>query len=255
MRVAGFFAQGGHESGDFNTLKENLNYSWPQLRKVFGRYFPTDASAKAAERKPEVIANIVYNDANRKSKMGNTQPGDGWRFIGRGIFQLTGRTNYTNFGKSVGMTAEEVAAYCETKKGALESACWYWKINNLNAFADKGDIRGMSVRVNGGENGMADRVLRWNNAKAALAAGGLQKTQVVSKPKLDDVLIVPTVDYRQLDIGSKGSDVKEVQKFLKLSADGIFGPATKKAVQSWQRANGEKDTGIITEAQQEKMFK
>ena len=110
-RVAHFLSQCAHESGGFKRLEENLNYSAKALRAVFGRYFgePPKADADEYARNPEMIANRVYNDEYRKYKMGNTEEGDGWRFRGRGLKQLTGRDNYTRFGKSVGMTAEEAA--------------------------------------------------------------------------------------------------------------------------------------------------
>lgn len=167
-RIAGFFAQTSFESGDFNTLEENLNYSWQGLRKTFPRYFPSDAMAQQYHRQPEKIANRVYDDALRTNKLGNTNPGDGWLFRGRGILQITGRWNYTEFGKSIGMTAEAAAEYCGTKRGAFESACWYWKRNNLNAYADKDDIKGMSIAVNGGTHGLSERVARYNRNKIIL---------------------------------------------------------------------------------------
>ena len=138
-RIAGFVAQCAHESTNFTALEENLNYSEAQLLKVFGRYFGPAPKRNAAEyaRKPEMIANYVYMDEFRVSKMGNVNPGDGWLFRGRGLKQLTGRENYTNFGKSIGMTAEEAAVYVATEKGAIESACWFWNRNKLNAVAEK----------------------------------------------------------------------------------------------------------------------
>ena len=127
-RIAGFVAQCAHESTNFTALEENLNYSEASLLKVFGRYFGPSPKRSAAEyaKNPEKIANYVYMDEFRVSKMGNVKPGDGWLFRGRGLKQLTGRENYTNFGKSVGMTAEEAAVYVATEKGAIESACWFW---------------------------------------------------------------------------------------------------------------------------------
>ena len=111
-RMAGFIAQCAHESNNFRSLEENLNYSEDALLRVFGRYFGKAPKASASEyaRNPEMIANRVYNDEFRKYKMGNTQPGDGWMFRGRGLKQLTGRENYTKFGKSVKMTAEQAGA-------------------------------------------------------------------------------------------------------------------------------------------------
>jgi putative chitinase len=164
-RIAGFMSQTAHESGDFQTVVENLNYSWQGLRKTFGKYFKTDEEAKKYHRKPEEIANVVY--ANRMGN-GNTASGDGWRFRGRGLIQLTGRNNMTAFANSIKKTPENAALYCETPKGALESACWFWKTNNLNRFCDANDINGLSRAVNGGTNGLSDRIKRYNDAKAIL---------------------------------------------------------------------------------------
>jgi putative chitinase len=108
-RIAHFISQCAHESNNFRSLEENLNYSKDALLKVFPRYFG-DGKRNAADyaRNPEKIANYVYMDEFRSKagQMGNTQPGDGWRFRGRGLKQLTGRNIYTAFGKSVGMSAE-----------------------------------------------------------------------------------------------------------------------------------------------------
>lgn len=225
-RIAGFFAQGGHESGDFNTLSENLNYSATRLREVFPRYFKTDAAAQAVAHKPEAIANIVYADANRVAKLGNTQPGDGWRFRGRGIFQLTGRWNYEAFAKAVGMTAEQAADYLATPRGAFHSACWFWQSRNLNSFADKQDIRGMSRGVNGGDHGAADRKARFYRCLRALEAS-----------------VAPA---RALAVGSRGEDVKAVQRELGTPADGIYGKKTATRVKAWQRSRKLPATGSLS---------
>jgi putative chitinase len=166
-RVAGFIAQCAHESTDFTQLEENLNYSAERLRSVFPRYFgPGKANPAEYARNPQKLANYVYMDINRSKSgaLGNIHPGDGWRFRGRGIKQLTGRNNYAAFGKTIGMTAEQAAEYVATPKGALESACWFWDSRNINSFADKRDIVGMSRRINGGDIGLTDRVARWNRA-------------------------------------------------------------------------------------------
>lgn len=161
-RIAGFMAQAGHESSDFKDLIENMNYSWTALRKTFPRYFPTDALAKEYERKPELIANRVYDDALRINKIGNTRPGDGWKFIGRGIFQLSGRWNYEKFARAINMPTDEAAVYLTTKEGAIHAACWFWRNKGCQVLADKGDIKGMSKAVNGGDIGLADRTKRYN---------------------------------------------------------------------------------------------
>jgi putative chitinase len=159
-RIAAFIAQCAHESTHrgvpFAALEENLNYSAQGLRKTFGKYFPTDELAKAYERKPEKIANRVY--ANRYGN-GPESSGDGWTHRGQGLIQLTFYDNYRDFGESLDPTLspKEVSEYLKTFEGASQSACWFWEKSNLNRFADKGDIRGMTRVINGGENGLADR--------------------------------------------------------------------------------------------------
>lgn len=161
-RVAGFIAQCSHESVGFTVLHENLNYSADGLNKIFPKYFiKAGRDANAYARQPEKIANIVY-----ASRMGNgdTASGDGWRYRGRGVIQLTGKDNYTNFGKSIHLTAAETSDYLETKRGALESACWYWKTNGLNATADAQDIVAMTKKINGGTIGLEDRKAHFKHA-------------------------------------------------------------------------------------------
>ena len=232
-RIAGFVAQCAHESTNFTALEENLNYSEAQLLKVFGRYFgPTPKrNAKEYAKKPEMIANYVYMDEFRVSKMGNVKPGDGWLFRGRGLKQLTGRENYTNFGKSVGMTAEEAAVYVATEKGAIESACWFWNTKNLNAVADTGDIVKMTKIINGGDIGLADRKKRYEAAIAIL--GG----KVTAAPVLKVVAVSGLDLNTPLNVGSTGDTVKAVQAKLGLTVDGTYDLRAKRAVKDWQAKN------------------
>lgn len=153
-RVAAFLAQCGHESMNFTVLRENLNYSADGLQRVFKRYFPTPELAQQYARQPEKIAKRVY--ANRMGN-GDEASGDGWKFRGRGAIQLTGHDNYQSFANSIGKTIDEAVAYCETYDGAIESACWYWKKNNLNALADANDVLAMTKRINGGTIGLQER--------------------------------------------------------------------------------------------------
>lgn len=153
-RVAHFIAQCAHESGGFNFIKENLNYSAAGLNNTFRKYFPTIESAKPYERRPEMIANRVY--ANRMGN-GDEESGDGWRYCGRGLIQLTGKDNYTFFAGSLGIPVEQAADYLATFEGAAQSACFFWEQNNLNRFADVNDVKGLTRAINGGENGLADR--------------------------------------------------------------------------------------------------
>lgn len=154
-RAAAFVAQTAHESGGFNFVKENLNYGAKGLATTFKKYFPTEADAKPYERKPEKIANRVYG--NRMGN-GNEASGDGYRFCGRGLIQLTGRNNYTKFAEDLGISVEETVAYLETPAGAVSSAGWFWDNNNLNQYCDSNDFVTLTKRINGGTIGLEDRL-------------------------------------------------------------------------------------------------
>ncbi len=161
QRVAAFLAQCAHESGGFIFLKENLNYKAASLRKVFPKYFPDDATAAAYANKPEKIANRVY--ANRMGN-GDEASGDGFRYCGRGLIQLTGKDNYTFFAASLDIPVEEASEYLQTFEGAVQSACFFWEQNNLNQWADKGDILTLTKRINGGTIGLEDRQKHYQHA-------------------------------------------------------------------------------------------
>ena len=165
QRVAAFIAQCAHESGGFKFLKENLNYRAVSLRKTFPKYFPDDAIAAAYANKPQMIANRVY--ANRMGN-GPEESGDGFRYCGRGLIQLTGRDNYAFFAGSLDIPIEEAAEYLETFEGAVQSACWFWETNNLNQWADKDDILTLTKRINGGTIGLEDRKKHYEHAKHVL---------------------------------------------------------------------------------------
>jgi putative chitinase len=239
-RVAHFISQCAHESNNFRSLEENLNYSADALARVFPRYFgPGKRDAAAYARNPEKIANYVYMDQFRTAKMGNINEGDGWRFRGRGLKQLTGRDNYTRFGKSVGMTAEEAAEYVATEKGAIESACWFWDTNKLNTIADTDDVVKMTKRINGGDIGLADRQQRYTRAMQVLT-GAAPVAAAPAAPAAGGVNLNETIR-----VGSRGETVRAVQAKLGLTADGAFGPGTERAVKAWQAANGLTADGIV----------
>lgn len=256
-RIAGFMAQCAHESADFTMLEENLNYREETLNKIFPRYFgPGKRNAAEYAKNPEKIANYVYMDEFRSKQgaMGNTQPGDGWRFRGRGIKQLTGRNNYTAFAKTIGMTAEDAAAYLETKKGAFESACWFWKTNNIAKFADADDIVGMSRRINGGDIGMDDRKARYARAKSLLG-GKVSAAPTQVNSQITDAVTQKAPAARTLRRGVEGADVKKLQEALNLKADGVFGPGTEAALKKWQAANGLAADGVAGPATLGKLLK
>lgn len=235
-RIASFISQCAHESMDFRVLEENLNYKEATLLRVFPRYFgPGKENAAEYAGKPEKIANYVYMDKNRSKAgaLGNQKEGDGFLFRGKGLKQVTGRANTTAFGKTVGMTAEEAAEYLLTKKGALESALWFWGSRNLNEVADTGDVTRMTKIINGGDIGLADRQARY--AKAMAALGG--KIEAINSQITDAVTQV-------LRRGSKGDMVKKMQAKLGLNSDGDFGPGTEAALKKWQTANGLTADGV-----------
>ena len=161
QRVAAFLAQCAHESNNFVFIRENLNYRAVSLMKTFGKYFPDDATAAQYANKPERIANRVY--ANRMGN-GNEASGDGYRYCGRGLIQVTGKDNYTLFAGSLGIPVEEASDYLATFEGAAQSACWFWETNDLNRYADSGDIKGMTKVINGGYIGLENRISHYEHA-------------------------------------------------------------------------------------------
>ena len=250
-RMAHFISQCAHESNNFRSLEENLNYSEKSLLAVFGRYFGAAPKANAAEyaRNPEKIANRVYFDKYRKYKMGNTNEGDGWLFRGRGLKQLTGRENYTGFGKSVNMSAEQAAAYVATPAGAVESACWFWNAKKLNNIADTDDVTKMTKIINGGNIGLADRQSRY--AKAMQVFGNPVS---IAEANDDDDNDMDVSDIGTLRKGSRGDGVKMMQEALGIGADGAFGPGTERALKAWQTANGLTADGIAGPMTLEKLL-
>jgi len=163
-RVAAFLAQTAHESGGYRAIKENLNYKAATLRKIFPKYFPDDATANhyaSLPNKQEAIANKVYG-----GRMGNgpEESGDGYRYCGRGLIQLTGKDNYTRYAQSLEISVEEAQEHLTTFEGCVQSAAWFWEANNLNQWADKGDILTLTKRINGGTIGLEDRIKHYNHA-------------------------------------------------------------------------------------------
>lgn len=166
LRVCHFIAQIGHESGSFKYDTENLNYSSQALQGVFKRYFPTSELADSYARQPEKIANRVY--ANRMAN-GDEASGDGWKYRGRGLIQLTGRDNYTRCGKSLDLDLVNHPEPLATDPTvAVQGAGWYWQTNKLNRLADQDDIKAITKAINGGYNGLEDREAILARAKKVL---------------------------------------------------------------------------------------
>lgn len=171
-RIAGFLSQIGHESAGFTSLTENLNYSTEALLTQFKRYRITEEQAKRYGRRggqsanPEGIANCIYGGQWGLKNLGNTQPGDGWMYRGRGLKQLTGRDNYRRCGIALGEDFITVPDRLLMPVNAALSAGWFWESHGLNAAADRGDVHTMTKIINGGVNGLDKR--------AALYAQGME---------------------------------------------------------------------------------
>lgn len=168
-RVAAFLAQCAHESGGFRAIKENLNYRPATLVTLFKKYFdlPTAERYCAMPDKQAAIANKIY--ANRMGN-GPETSGDGYRYCGRGLIQLTGKDNYTRYAQSTEQTVEEASEHLTTFEGCVQSAAWFWEANNLNQYADSGDILTMTKRINGGTIGLEDRKKHYAHALHVLGA-------------------------------------------------------------------------------------
>jgi putative chitinase len=159
FRASHFFAQTSHETGNFKIFTENLNYSANGLLKVFGKYFKTKIKALEYQRKPEKIANLVYGS---RMNNGNEASGDGWRFRGRGALQLTGRSNYQIFADHLDNPEIMVKPDLVESEFSFESAIFFFDKNKLWNICDEGvsdiAILKISKRINGGTNGLADRI-------------------------------------------------------------------------------------------------
>jgi putative chitinase len=175
LRMAHFLAQTAHESGEFKVVEENLNYKTTALTAMFGSRITAEQAGKvgrndATGQKADqaAIANIIYGGAWGAKNLGNTEEGDGAKFKGRGVIQLTGRANYTSFAKAKGISVDEAAEYLKTPQGAVESAAWFWSSRGLNALADSDDITAVTKKVNGGTLGIDHRTELLNKAKSVL---------------------------------------------------------------------------------------
>jgi len=164
-RAAAFLAQCAHESGNFRTLHENLNYKAEGLMRIFHKYFPDEDTANAYAHNQEKIANRVY--ANRMGN-GDEDSGDGFRYCGRGLIQLTGKTNYETCGNELQVDLDSNPEYLESPEGAARSAAWFWWSRDLNELADTGDIKAITKRINGGFIGLEERTALYDRALSVL---------------------------------------------------------------------------------------
>lgn len=175
-RMAHFIAQTGHESSGFSVVVENLNYKVEALLSIFGRHRISEADARKYGRidgkqpaNQPAIANCIYGGAWGEKNLGNTKPGDGWKFRGRSLIQVTGRANYRACGEALGLDLENYPELLERPENAAKAAAWFWSTKGLNQLADNDNIVGITKRVNGGVNGLDDRKLRYSRAIKVLA--------------------------------------------------------------------------------------
>jgi putative chitinase len=163
QRIALFLAQVMHETGGLTRIEENLNYSPKRLLEVFPKYFPDLAMAMKYAGNAEAIANRVYG-----ARMGNKSAGDGWKYRGRGFFQLTGRDNYEAMGKRAAIPLLIQPELATSSRYLLPLACHFWNSRGMSALADENDLRTITYRVNGGFNGLDDRAAWLVKAKEVM---------------------------------------------------------------------------------------
>lgn len=174
-RQAGFIGQCKHESGNFKRVRENLNYSSRALRAMFGKHRITDEECEKYGRtddhpaNKEMIANTIYGGDWGAKNLGNTEPGDGWNYSGRGVIQLTGRANYQKLSDAVGVDFISSPHLLEQPEYAILSAGWFWDSRDLNKYADEKDWLTLTKRINGGTIGLEDRVAHIEEALSILS--------------------------------------------------------------------------------------
>ncbi|GAA4108943.1 glycoside hydrolase family 19 protein [Aminobacter aganoensis] len=174
LRISHFMAQIFVESGGLRVAEENLRYSASRLCAVWPKRFPTLQSAEPFANNPQALANKVYG-----GRMGNEKPGDGWRYRGRGPKQITGRDNYRAIGREMGLDLEGDPDLLLDPKNGVRAAIAFWVMNGCNAPADRNDIRGVTRKVNGGYNGLADRRAAFRRAVAIWGEGEVSE---IGKP-------------------------------------------------------------------------
>lgn len=235
-RVAYFLAQVAHETNGLTVLEENLRYSAQRLTEVWPSRFPTVTIARAYEYSPEKLANFIYAD-----RLGNgpSHSGDGWRYRGRGCKQTTGRWNYERLATRTGLDVVQNPDLVAKFPVALIAACVFWADNNLNFFADVGDVTGLTRKVNGGLHGLAERQRYTEAAEIALAMPA-QRVRTLRKGAIgDDVQILQQALNREMNVKITGEFDANTDRLVRayqfsrgLVVDGIVGPKTLAALSS-----------------------
>jgi putative chitinase len=252
LRMGHFLGQGLIETGWLRYASENLSYSASGLIATFSIYRNNPALANQHARKPELIAETVYG--GRAQDLGNTEPGDGYKYRGRGFIQLTGRANYTQMAELTGMPLVDDPDYISRDlQKSVEAAAMYWKANNINTWADQNDASRVSRAVNRGNansskvaNHEAERIFWTNKALELTLAPGIAAPDA----PLPETPPPGGPSLKPLQVGNRGDRVRQLQSSLEAlgyatgGVDGIFGGATRRAVVAFQHEEGLPVTGI-----------
>ncbi len=248
VRLAHFLAQVLHETGGFRITRENMNYSAERLMEVFGvgRHSAKVTAAEARElaHNPEAIAERVYGLGNpgKARELGNTMPGDGYRYRGNGAMQTTGRGNHRRMGQKSGLDLEGHPELALTAEHALKPALAEWTEGNLNAAADRDEIRTITRRINGGYNGLADRENWYRRIRPLIASVELVPGTIVFPPFPSPVEPAPEP---AADIRALQKRLNELKVGMPIAVDGIMGPQTLAALRAFQRSKGLDPDGIV----------
>ena len=167
-RIAMFLANTGHETSGGRKLRESLNYEPAALVAQWPKYFSPEYAEEVGRTADHPADQKAIAEAAYGGRMGNVNLGDGWRFIGRGLMQTTGRNNYERLAQTLGMLVDDLPGWIETKEGAAESAAFFWSANGCNELADIGAVTKCRVRINGGKNGLKDVLDRYATALGLL---------------------------------------------------------------------------------------
>jgi putative chitinase len=249
-RLAYFLAQVAHESGGATTLVEKLSYSAKRLTEVWPKRFPTLAKAQPFAKNEQKLANKVY--AGRLGN-GDEASGDGYRFRGRGLIQITGRSNYQTIGQIVGLDLTDDADLAASPRHLMRIACGYWRYRKLNKFADSHDFTGLTQAINGGQTGINDRIAWLGRVSKIIDKRSIGVDSLV----MDDDAVAPLpktgprADFATLRRGSRGEQVRALQQalvnlgFHPGAVDGVFGILTAREVVSFQLNNQLRPTGQV----------
>ena len=253
-RLQYFLAQLGHESNGLTHKEENLNYSATRLMEIWPSRFPTLAIAQKYDRDPEKLANFVYG-----GRMGNVDPGDGYKYRGRGYIQLTGRETYREIGKVAGLDLESSPELAAKPENAIRIACAFWTWKKINPSCDVGDFTAVTKRINGGTNGLSDR-LEWLSkvqAVVKVAPASSTSTPVVNQPpvttpaKPQPKPQPPKLQPNENAVNLSNNAVLEAQKKLTRLGyyqgvmDGIYNQLLRAALWAFQKDEDLPQTGRL----------